>query len=74
MDSVNINITVGRSTSVGGNASDKRKPYTGPKQGARKDRRRNKQDRRKSVRDGIIVSLSVENDRRVMRDRRRAGS
>lgn len=74
MDSVNVNITVGGTTSVGSDAPEKRKPYVGPKQGSRKDRRKNKQDRRKSVRDGIIVSLSMENDRRVMRDRRGAGS
>lgn len=40
----------------------------------RKNRRKNKQDRRKSVREGIFVSLSVDNDRRVLRDRRKAGS
>ena len=40
----------------------------------RKDRRKNKQDRRRSVREGIYVSLSVKNDRRVLRDRRRASS
>jgi hypothetical protein len=39
-----------------------------------KDRRKNTQDRRRSVREGIFVSLSVTNDRRVLKDRRRAGS
>ena len=38
---------------------------------ARKDRRKNKADRRKSVRDGVFVSLSVKNDRRILRDRRK---
>ncbi|MFC1798492.1 hypothetical protein ACFLZL_01645 [Thermodesulfobacteriota bacterium] len=37
----------------------------------RKDRRKNKQDRRKSVREGIFFSFSVMNDQRVIRDRRR---
>jgi len=38
----------------------------------RKDRRENKQDRRIGVREGIFVTLSVNNDRRVLRDRRKA--
>lgn len=36
------------------------------------ERRRNRQDRRKSVRDGVVVSLSYPNDRRVNPDRRRS--
>lgn len=35
------------------------------------DRRKNKQDRRKSVRDGVFVSLSFKKDRRVVKDRRK---
>jgi hypothetical protein len=35
------------------------------------DRRKNKQDRRKSVRDGVFVSLSFKKDRRVLKDRRK---
>ena len=35
-----------------------------------KDRRINKHDRRESVRNGIFVSFSFKNDRRVLRDRR----
>ncbi len=42
------------------------------KQSAPKNRRKNKHDRRKSVREGIIVSLSVKKDRRVLRDRRKS--
>ncbi|MFZ5758894.1 MAG: hypothetical protein ACOY32_04575 [Thermodesulfobacteriota bacterium] len=41
------------------------------KGGKKKERRRNRQDRRKSVRDGVIVSLSVPNDRRKSPERRR---
>ncbi|MDY6790696.1 MAG: hypothetical protein SWH54_05440 [Thermodesulfobacteriota bacterium] len=38
----------------------------------RKDQRKNKQDRRKSVRDGVFVSLSYKKDRRTQRDRRKS--
>ncbi len=38
----------------------------------RKDQRKNAQDRRKSVRDGVIVSLSYKKDRRKQRDRRKS--
>lgn len=37
----------------------------------RKERRRKKHDRRKSVRTGVIVSLSCKNDRRKGGDRRK---
>ena len=36
------------------------------------DRRKNKQDRRKSVRDGVFVSLSFKKERRVLKDRRKS--
>ncbi len=36
----------------------------------RKDRRKRRFDRRKCVRDGIVVSLSTLNNRRTRRDRR----
>lgn len=39
---------------------------------AQKERRKNKNDRRKSVRDGVIVQLSVKHDRRKGRDRRKS--
>lgn len=35
------------------------------------DRRKRKADRRRSVREGIFVSLSMKNERRVHRDRRK---
>ncbi len=35
------------------------------------EKRRNRTDRRKSVRDGVVVSLSYKNDRRTGPDRRR---
>ena len=40
----------------------------------RKERRKHKQDRRRSVREGIFVSLSVYNERRVLRDRRKVST
>ena len=38
----------------------------------RRDQRKNMQDRRKSVRDGIFVSLSYKKDRRGQQDRRKS--
>lgn len=37
----------------------------------RVERRKSKRDRRKSVRDGVFVSLSFKKDRRVLKDRRK---
>ncbi|MCP3898564.1 MAG: hypothetical protein GY707_02390 [Desulfobacteraceae bacterium] len=37
----------------------------------KKDRRKNKRDRRLSVREGVIVELSGENNRRKRKDRRK---
>ncbi len=46
-------------------------PVSGKK--ARKlDKRRNRTDRRKSVRNGVVVSLSYPNDRRSGYDRRQS--
>jgi hypothetical protein len=44
-------------------------PHAGKK--VRRDRRKTKQDRRRSVREGIFVSLSVKNERRSGFDRRK---
>ena len=38
------------------------------------EKRRNRVDRRKSVRDGVVVNLSYRNDRRVNPDRRRVAT
>lgn len=55
---------------------DSSKEHTTPHAGKKvlRDRRKHKQDRRRSVREGIFVSLSMENDRRALRDRRRVSS
>ena len=37
----------------------------------RRDRRKNSWDRRKSIRSGVIVSLSSRKERRVFRERRK---
>ena len=41
------------------------------KKTAGKDRRKNEQDRRIGVREGILVSLSSRNNQRALRDRRK---
>ena len=72
MDSMNVNITVGGTSSVQNDTSEGRNTYRAAKKRGSKDRRKNRKDRRRSVREGIFVSLSVENDRRILRDRRKA--
>lgn len=47
----------------------KKQPESGRRK-LKRERRRNRQDRRKDVRDGVVVYLSVKNDRRKNRDRR----
>jgi hypothetical protein len=52
---------------------EKSKEHTLPNPGKKvlRDRRKNKQDRRRSVREGIFVSLSVKGERRSKGDRRK---
>jgi hypothetical protein len=69
-----MDITVGGTSPVKMDPSEEKVTLHSGKRTVRKNRRKNKQDRRKSVREGIFVSLSVDNDRRVLRDRRKAGS
>lgn len=52
---------------------EKNQPLSIPVQKQRRERRKSKHDRRKSVRDGVIVNLSIKNDRRSGRDRRKGG-
>jgi len=44
------------------------------KKGKQRERRQNRSDRRRSVRDGIVVTLSTESNRRRTPDRRKGGS
>ena len=67
-----MEIVVNRTISVNRDGpKDNRMIYI-PGKGKRKDRRKNKRDRRKSVRDGVYVSLSFKKDRRAIKDRRKA--
>ncbi|MBW1675622.1 MAG: hypothetical protein JRJ79_03225 [Deltaproteobacteria bacterium] len=68
-----MDIVVGGTSSVKMDPSEEKATLPAGKKVIRKDRRKNKQDRRRSVREGIFVSLSADNDRRVLRDRRKAG-
>lgn len=69
-----MDITVGGTSSVKMDLSEEKITLPSGRKRVRKDRRKNKQDRRRSVKEGVFVSLSVDNDRRVLRDRRKAGS
>jgi len=69
-----MQIVIGRLGSVNEGSSRKKKPGDVPRKKKKADRRENKQDRRKSIRDGVIVTLSTKKDRRVQKDRRRIKS
>ena len=66
-----MHIVIGRTTNINVDDSLKKSPDYSPIKKKTGERRKNRQDRRKSVRDGVIVSLSFKNDRRVRKDRRR---
>ena len=65
-----MDIVVGGTSPVKMDPSEEKVALPVGKKVVRKDRRKKKRDRRRSVREGIFVSLSVDNDRRVLRDRR----
>ena len=69
-----MNIVVGKIQSAKDDGTHKKSFYKDGKKSSSKERRKHKQDRRKSVREGVIVSLSFKNDRRVLPDRRKANS
>ena len=69
-----MHIVIGRTTKINADESLKKRPDGTPIKKKKWERRKNKQDRRKSIRDGVIVSLSFKNDRRVRKDRRRKNS
>lgn len=74
MDSTDFDLVVGSTRAVKSEVSEGSGtvPYEKAPKRAFKDRRKMKRDRRRSVREGIFVTLSVENDRRFLRDRRKA--
>jgi hypothetical protein len=67
-----MEIVVNRTISVNKDSPNDNRTIYIPGKGKRKDRRKNKHDRRKSVRDGVYVTLSFKKDRRVVKDRRKA--
>jgi hypothetical protein len=66
-----MDIVIGRAAYVNRDGANNRDPSHAAKKKKKKNRRKNKQDRRKSVRDGVVVTLSTKTDRRAPRDRRR---
>jgi hypothetical protein len=66
-----MNIVVGKIQSAKEEGTHKKSFYKDGKKLSFKEKRKNKQDRRKGVRDGVIVSLSFKNDRRVLPNRRK---
>jgi hypothetical protein len=66
-----MDIVIGGTSSVTNDSTKNDAVVPAGGRAFQKDRRKNKRDRRKSVRDGIIVSLSVKDERRFLRDRRR---
>ncbi len=66
-----MDIVVGKIQSAKEEGSHKKSFYKGVKKVNLKERRKNKHDRRQNVRDGVIVSLSFKNERRVLPDRRK---
>jgi len=67
-------IVIGGTSSVKMDSSEENAAPPAGKNIVQKDRRKNKQDRRRSVRERVFVSLSVKNNLRVLRDRRKASS
>ena len=69
-----MDIVVGKIQSAKEEGTQNKPFYKDGKKSSFKERRKNGQDRRKSVREGVIVSLSFKNDRRVLPDRRKVNS
>ncbi len=67
-----MDIVVIGSSLVRNQKQKKRTARTPAKKAKFVEKRRNLVDRRKSVRDGVVVSLSYPNDRRINPDRRQA--
>ena len=67
-----MGMVVRRSAKINKNVAKENVSFSRKGNVRRIDRRKNKQDRRKSVRDGVFVSLSFKKERRVLKDRRRS--
>lgn len=74
MRSSGLDIVIGSTPLLRNDVSEGQSHPLTPKAPIRKDRRRNQRDRRRSVREGIFVSLSGQKERRVLRDRRKPAS
>ena len=66
-----MDIVVGKIQPTKKGESNKDTVFSRSKKVRLKEKRKNKYDRRQSVRDGVFVSLSFKNDRRVIPDRRK---
>ena len=62
-----MDIFVNRASSASEKKEEQRPPC---RQEKRRDRRKGGKDRRRSVNEGVVVSLSVRNERRSYRERR----
>ncbi len=71
-----MDIVIGGTSAIKPDPSEEHPntPAGKKKKGGGRERRKNKRDRRKSVRDGVLVTLSGKKDRRFQRDRRKTGS
>jgi hypothetical protein len=66
-----MDIIIGKNTPVQNEPANAAVPVKPVRRVTRKEKRKNMQDRRQSVRDGIIVSLSFKKERRKHRGRRK---
>jgi len=68
-----VDIIVGTVAPVHNDPSqqEKRRQPQSSKANRQRDRRQNRTDRRQSVRDGVVVTLSTRKDRRKRPDRRK---
>ncbi len=66
-----MHIVIGSTPSVKKDPTRQPSFYSGRENGKIIEKRSNKFDRRKGNRDGVIVSLSIPNDRRALSERRR---
>lgn len=66
-----MDIIIGKKSPVQNESTGTAVPVTPVRRVTRKEKRKNMQDRRQSVRDGIIVSLSFKKERRKHRGRRK---
>ena len=67
-----VDIMIGHITPVQNDPNRRHPQQRPPRDGKRVvERRKNKQDRRRSVRDGIVVTLSHQEDQRQEPDRRK---